>query len=407
MSKSPARKPRAALPEILRDVTSPSEENSEGREKEITSQIQKTEQWRREMEAGAEFAARLGSGITCAELEKLLPLLKERAYSPDAKPEEPASRFFIANTLICTPGNLTTMSAQAKAGKSAALGGMMVSTFCTPEADCLGFVSENPEGFAVVHLDTEQSPFDHWEGIERNVKRAKVEAAPSWLRSYCVTGFTPIEVRKSLRILLQQAQEQCGGIHSVFIDGVADFVADVNDPAETTSLIAEIHGLAVKFKCPIVVVIHVNPGSDFKTRGHLGSQLERKSETNLRLHRDEDEDLTIIWADKNRRAPIPKKSGPCFAWDERARMHVSVENPSKANAAAKAEAKSTEVRGDAKRVFAQAKEPLSYTEVTNRIMDSFEINTKDGAKKKLRKWVDTGVVAKDEISGLYTLAPLS
>ncbi|MDR3413788.1 MAG: hypothetical protein P4L87_22985, partial [Formivibrio sp.] len=71
--------------------------------------------------------------------------LAARIYSPSVKPEEPATRFYVANTVICTPGNLTTISAQAKAGKSAAIGAMIASTFAADGADCLGFVSENPE----------------------------------------------------------------------------------------------------------------------------------------------------------------------------------------------------------------------------------------------------------------------
>ena len=60
-----------------------------------------------------------------------------------------------------------------------------------------------------------------------------------------------------------------------------------------------------------------------KSRGHLGSQLERKAETNLRL--DKLNGVTTIWSDKQRRAPIPKGIGPCFQWSDEARMHVSVE----------------------------------------------------------------------------------
>ncbi|MDR3573909.1 MAG: hypothetical protein P4L50_08610, partial [Anaerolineaceae bacterium] len=94
--------------------------------------------------------------IACDELQSLtdergnestdlIQRLAARIYSPSVKPVEPAARFFVANTVICTPGNLTTISAQAKAGKSAAIGAMIASTFAADGADCLGFVSENPE----------------------------------------------------------------------------------------------------------------------------------------------------------------------------------------------------------------------------------------------------------------------
>ncbi|MDR3409673.1 MAG: AAA family ATPase, partial [Formivibrio sp.] len=302
----------------------------------------------------------------------------------------------------CTPGNLTTISAQAKAGKSAAIGAMIASTFAADGADCLGFVSENPEGFAVVHLDTEQSRYDHWQGIQRAVRRAKVNGAPSWLRSYSLTGFPAADVRASIRILTAKAAKEFGGVHSVFIDGIADAAPDVNDASETSSLIIDLHELAIEFDCPILNIIHVNPGSDFKTRGHLGSQLERKSETNLRLEKDGDE-ISVIWADKNRRAPIPKTSGPCFCWNEDAGMHTSVQNPSEAKAEARTDARRMEMQREAQTVFAEGENPFRHTDLVSKMEVSLGMSAV-GAKKKLARWVVSQVVTIQP-SGLYTLTP--
>jgi hypothetical protein len=106
------------------------------------------------------------------------------------------------------------------------------------------------------------------------------------------------------------------------LDGGADFVADVNDAAESNAFVATRHDLAIKHDCPIVGVVHFNPGSE-KSRGHLGSQLERKAETNLALEKDADES-TVIYSTKNCRAGIPKGIGPRFRFDPAAGMHVSV-----------------------------------------------------------------------------------
>ncbi len=336
-----------------------------------------------------------------AESSDLMQRLALRIYSPQSKPAKPVSRFWVANTLICTPGNLTTISAQPKAGKSAAIGAMMASTFAGSGADCLGFVSENSDGFAVVHIDTEQCLFDHWEGIHRVTRRAKVAAAPSWLRSYCLTGFSAADVRASIRILLAQAAKQCGGIHSVFIDGIADAVPDVNDAEATSSLITELHALAIEFDCPILNIIHVNPSSETKTRGHLGSQLERKSETNLRLKYDDG--VSVIFADKNRRAPIPEDSGPCFQWNDGAGMHVSVANPSEAKAEAKSDAKLAAMRRDAETVFAKAgKSALAHKEMVELLAVAFSLKP-SGARRRIENWLSSLVVTKQD-SGLYTLA---
>ena len=145
-----------------------------------------------------------------------------------------------------------------------------------------------------------------------------------------------------------------------------------------------------------------NPGSDFKTRGHLGSQLERKSETNLRLEKDDDE-ISVIWADKNRRAPIPKKSAPCFQWDDGAGMHVSVQNPSETKAEAKSDAKRAAMRQEAETVFADGKDSFRYTDLISKMEASFAMS-KIGARAKLKRWKLSQIVTVQP-SGLYTLTP--
>ncbi len=332
-----------------------------------------------------------------AEQPTLVERLAARMYSPTVRPDEPAPRFSLGDVPICTPGNLTAVSSQAKAGKTAAINAMIASTLAVPSADCLGFSSCNTLGHAVVHVDTEQCPFDHWDGVERMLRRAKVNIAPPWLRSYWLTGFSALDVRASVRVLLAAAATEFGGIHSVFIDGIADAVCDVNDPSETSSLITELQKLAIEFDCPVINIIHVNPGSDFKTRGHLGSQLERKSETNLRLEKDGD-DITVIWADKNRRAPIPKNTAPRFAWNDRAGMHASVGSLRDA----KDEGQKTDLQVEAARLFASAKKSsITYGEFVELIMSVVYVS-KSTAKRRVEQMLRTQVVHKD-LAGSYSL----
>ena len=332
-----------------------------------------------------------------ANTKNLVERLAERIYSPSVKPEEPSPRYSLGDVPICTPANLTTISALPKAAKTAAVMAMFASSFAAPTADCLGFSSSNSAGHAIVHIDTEQCPFDHWEGVTRANRRAKVEAAPEWLRSYCLTGFSAADVRVSIRILIQQAAEKFGGVHSVIIDGIADAALDVNDPAESSSLVTELHKLAIEYDCPIINVIHINPGSGFKTRGHLGSQLERKSETNLRLEKDGD-GVTVIWADKNRRAPIPKATAPRFAWGEIAAMHVSVGSLRDA----KDEGQKAVLGVEAARAFTAAKKTtLTYGSFVDGLMQACNMS-KSTARRRLNQMLRTQVLRKD-LAGAYSL----
>jgi hypothetical protein len=263
------------------------------------------------------------NGHPLASPDALLKLLEERRFKPGIVPPPLCSIYTLAGTTISTPGNLTTVTSAIKTGKSAVIGAMAASAMPhNSDADLLTFDSSNANGYAVLHFDSEQSPDDHWHCVARILKRAGLDEVPTWFYSYCLTGLGCKRAWECVCEGMRIAAEKHGGIHSSFIDGVADLVTDVNDPSESNSFVAQLQDMAIQNHCPIIGVIHFNPGSD-KTRGHLGSQLERKAETNLRL--DKENGITMIWSDKQRRAPIPKNTGPCFQWSDDAQMHVSVE----------------------------------------------------------------------------------
>lgn len=348
-------------------------------------------------EQAADIRAHVRAALDNLDGDPLESRLAERLFNATRPPPEPATVFWIGTTGVCTAGNITTISAKSKHGKSAGIGAMVAATFAKEDCDCLGFKAGNPKGLAVVHIDTEQAPFDHHQLIARAVRRANAQAAPEWLRSYCLTGWTAKDIRASFRPLLQSSAKNFGGVLTLIVDGIADGAVDVNDPAESGAIVAELHALAIEFHCSVVAVIHLNPNSDSKTRGHLGSQLERKAETNLRLEKDANETVTIF-ADKNRRAPIPKATGPRFAWSDEAGMHVSVAS----QRSIKQDAEKGTMRIEADAVYTAAGESrLRYGQIIEFLMKEVHVS-ESTAKRHLDQMIKTGVVRK-EITGLYAL----
>ncbi len=321
-----------------------------------------------------------------------------RRFNHAKPPPRPEARFLVSGVTVATPGNLVAIAAAPKGGKSAFIGGMIAATVTQePEGkDFLGVESHNPNGLAMLHFDTEQSPYDHWQLISRSIRRAGIKDPPPWLGSWCVTGMPIPETRSLISEAAEHAVREFGGIHSILIDGAADLVADVNDPEESNAFVAGLHGMAIQWNCPIIGVIHVNPGSE-KTRGHLGSQLERKAESNLRIERDGD--VCSVWADKNRGAPLSKYRGPSFSWSNELGMHVSVASIGET----KSSAKRAELHEEASRAFEHArKAALSWGDLIDAIRESSVIG-KSGARKKLAAMQKAGVVAKNGALGTYTL----
>jgi hypothetical protein len=258
------------------------------------------------------------------EEDKIRRMLRARQWDPAAEPPPMRITFELGGVVICTPGNLTAITAQAKVGKSALVSALTAAAMSPPESgtDCLTAKGWNEHGRGMLYFDTEQSPDDFWHAVNRAKRRANVEGIPDWLRAYTVADLPAQLARKALMIAMADAFEFHGGLHAVIIDGIADLILDVNNAEECNGIVAELHSLAIRYDCPIITVIHKNPGSE-KVRGHLGSQLERKAETNLSL--DKEDGVTVVWSAKQRRSPITKQDGPRFAWNDELKMHCTVE----------------------------------------------------------------------------------
>ena len=327
-------------------------------------------------------------------VENLADLLQKRRFDFNVVPLPLRPIYELCGNVISTPGNLTSITSAVKTGKSAVIGAMQASVMAGVDSGCtLDFTSSNPKAKALLSFDSEQSPDDHWQANSRALRRAGLQAPPPWLFSYCLTGLGSKRAWECVREAIRIAADQHGGVHSVLIDGVADLVADVNDPAESNEFVAELHEIAIQHDCSIVGVIHFNPNSE-KTRGHLGSQLERKAETNLRL--DKADLVTTIWSDKQRRAPIPKGSGPSFAWSDTAGMHVSVESPKSSKDTAKREA----LLALAEDIFGDHS-AMRYSDLVSTVQKLRTVKER-AAEKKVGEMIALTVLRKS-VAGMYQI----
>ncbi|HEY3899691.1 MAG TPA: DnaB-like helicase N-terminal domain-containing protein [Chthoniobacter sp.] len=343
-----------------------------------------------------EFSQRLGELLEEATEEDrgrlaIREFLDARRFDLRNPPPEPPAVLKLGEHVIATPENFVMVQAKVKAGKTAALGAIIAATM-EPAGDCLGFASSNPQGLAVIHFDTEQSRYHHHLVLSRALGRAGRREQPAWLRSYYMKGSTLAQLMASLHEELERGKAECGGVFLAVLDGIGDYCADVNDPEMAFNLVAEIERLAVKYQTVFVLVLHENPGSlDGKTRGHLGSHLERKAETNLRLEKDA-EGVTVIYSERSRTAHIPKDKGPRFAWSDEAKMHVTVES----TAVSKTSAKVEELRLIAEEVFKDtpANVGLGWLEVVDGISRVTGVKPNGGGRKKLVAMMRAGVIAK-------------
>jgi hypothetical protein len=225
-----------------------------------------------------------------AEVSKHLLLLDNMAdacevyritsHTPIAKPVPVIT---INDEIISTEGNLTTISGASKSGKSAFTSILLAGAISTDGLiDGLEFVNVLPNVHkkAVIHIDTEQAKHKHQNNLLSVLKRANMEDDCDYLLSYNIRQLEIAQYTEITTQICERALRKCGGIHLMVIDGIADFIKDVNDAEQSTAIVKYFEELAIKYQTPIIVIVHTNPGSD-KERGHLGSQCQRKCESLL------------------------------------------------------------------------------------------------------------------------------
>ena len=196
----------------------------------------------------------------------------------------------INNEIICTECNMTTISGSSKSGKSAFTGIIMAGAISlTGNIDGLeGLeVIPNVNKKAVIHFDTEQARHKHQSNLRSILKRAYYNSCPDYFLSYNIRALDISTYQETTLKICDTANTTFNGVHLIIIDGIADFISDVNETVPANAIVKFFEDIAIKFNCPLITIVHTNPGSD-KERGHLGSQCQRKSESVLSIKNEGD-----------------------------------------------------------------------------------------------------------------------
>jgi archaellum biogenesis ATPase FlaH len=241
-----------------------------------------------------EIEKKLNDAELAAELLKLEQLLKDHKVE-EFDPFTPIQDDPIIkkdDAMLASVGNILGIIGPPKAGKSAASSALIagcineiVSQDSSRFPDTLGFdIQPNHSKKAVVYIDTEQAKGNYNSFIKNTLKRAGLSEInkPDFFYAYNLKK-NDIENRKIfLKNLLSIISNIHNGIHLIVIDGIADFVYSINEERDCNLIIDSFIKMAEQHKTVIALVIHQNPGKD-KTRGHLGSQLERKAESIIKI----------------------------------------------------------------------------------------------------------------------------
>jgi hypothetical protein len=329
------------------------------------------------------------------------------AYDPDETPPPDEACMSIGDVAVAARGNLTALQGKSKVGKSAVvsaiLGAAQRGQYAV-KGDTLRFEWEGLAEGAIIHLDTEQSRAD-WHGlVTRSITRAGMPAVSDRLVSLPLVMFARSERLMILEGALAKEADRHGRIDAVVIDGIADLCKSPNDETESLELVSRIHALAQKYECPIFAILHENPGSDQgKTRGHLGSELNRKAFANLRIDKDTETSISTIFGTDMRKRDLPKEQGFCFAWDNEAGMHLFQGRAAGLKAAQQEEKRVAKERDYFTPLFESIGTngtcpdctPDEILEAHRDIIGTEKIPTRDAIRKRMQRAESLGVLRKN------------
>lgn len=191
----------------------------------------------------------------------------------------------IGNTNKFSKGNISGWIGLAKSKKTFAL-----TMFVSALVGCLKLYAKFNANSRndVLYIDTEQSPSD----VQRITKRVKsIVGKEDGLFMYGLRPLSPKQRIAAIELLLQEHQADV-----LVIDGVRDLLMDINNAVESTEVMTLLMKWSFDYDIHIATVLHQNKG-DGNSRGHIGTELNNKAETILRVTRDTT-DINVSWIEE-------------------------------------------------------------------------------------------------------------
>jgi|TARA_R110000787_G_scaffold40596_10_gene100763 hypothetical protein len=181
---------------------------------------------------------------------------------------------------IGTYGNFSFIQAPPKSKKTFFIS-LLTSVYLGNKNKFCGDLTGHRENKNVIHIDTEQGKWH----CQRVFKRVLDMNDSDLSKNYYTFGLRTIGYKQRIQFIEYCLEHKVQNTGLLVIDGIADLVSDVNNIEESNACVQKIMEWSQKYNCHIICVIHSNFGSD-KPTGHLGSFLEKKTETQIQLEKN-------------------------------------------------------------------------------------------------------------------------
>ena len=200
--------------------------------------------------------------------------------------EEPQDVLYIyengKKSILCTLGNISLIQGQAKSRKTFLLSFM--STALLTGREYLRFRGKlPPEKSKVIIFDTEQGLY-HAKRVQERIYDYSGISKTAEFENFQYFRLRSCNTKERIEII-EKVITSTPGLGFVIIDGIRDLVSDINNADESTRVTGKLMKWSEDLKIHILCVLHENKG-DKNSRGHIGTELQNKAESVLRVSRD-------------------------------------------------------------------------------------------------------------------------
>lgn len=183
---------------------------------------------------------------------------------------------------IATVGNFSASVGKPKSRKTFNVCAIVAALLSGKKV--LNYKAKLPAGKSkVLYVDTEQSRVHCHKVLDRILRLAGLPTDKDnrQIDFLMLREFTPSERRN----IIDMALEDEPSIGFVVIDGVRDLISDINSSGESVDIINDLMRWTNVYNIHIHTVLHLNK-SDDNTRGHIGTELNNKAETVLKVSKN-------------------------------------------------------------------------------------------------------------------------
>lgn len=225
--------------------------------------------------------------------EELAVYVEESIVSVTNTYEQSPVVLMVDDAVIGTLGNFSASIGKAKSKKTFNVSAIVASAL--RNSTVLHYRSTFPENKRnILYIDTEQGRYHCQQILKRILRLAELpeDKKPDNLLMLALRKFSP----KIRLLIVEQAIGSIPDLGLVVIDGIRDFLYDINSPGESTDIISKFMQWTDDRQIHIHTVLHQNK-NDEHARGHIGTELNNKAETIMQIEVDkENKTISVVEA---------------------------------------------------------------------------------------------------------------